>query len=187
METKDNILQLADNYLSQFKDEHHTVQPLLDFVNQNEGEQLYNRSNFAGHITASAFIVNQNATHLLLLQHKALKRWLQPGGHVDYTDSNLLTAAKREAAEETGLTNNQLTAASEEIFDIDSHAIPENKKKQEPAHIHHDIRFLFYSSVDTITIAEAESTGSKWIPLSDLKNDELFARIARKIKDRNSG
>lgn len=39
----------------------------------------------------------------MLLEHKALKKFLQPGGHVELVDGKMLDTAKREIFEETGL------------------------------------------------------------------------------------
>src|ERR1700744_1954418 len=56
-----------------------------------------------GHFTASAFILSPMPDALLLILHGKLGRWLQPGGHVDRDDSDLLAAARREAREEVGI------------------------------------------------------------------------------------
>ena len=61
------------------------------------------------------------------------------GGHIEAEDTNIFTTAVREIGEESGIT--QIELLSDQIFDIDIHKIPENKK--EPAHLHYDIRFLY--------------------------------------------
>ena len=169
METKQQILEQIQQYLLKFSDEKEDVSSLIEFVNEHEGEALINRKNFAGHITTSAFIIDENASALLLLKHKSLNRWLQPGGHVDLTDASLIASAVREACEETGLLAEQLQLISKDFFDLDIHHIPANPRKGEPAHVHHDIRFLFRSSGSkAINISLEESTDSKWIPFSEL-------------------
>lgn len=52
------------------------------------------------HVTGSAIVVGPRG--VLLLKHKRLGIWLQPGGHVD-ADETPWDAALREAREETGL------------------------------------------------------------------------------------
>lgn len=183
METKGEILEQLRLYASRFIDEQEEVEPIIQFVNQFEGDDLINRKNFTGHITTSAFIVNENEDELLLLKHKALNRWLQPGGHVDTTDETLIASAVREAVEETGLRAEQLQLVSNFIFDIDSHAIPANSKKQEPAHVHHDVRFLFRcTNSNVLNISFEESTDSNWTPFSQLKDNADFYWVEEKIK-----
>src|SRR3954466_14998933 len=101
METREEIRALIERYHTRFPGEEAEVQPLVNFIDQFDGETLISRKNFTGHLTTSAFIVDQQAAALLLLKHKFLNRWLQPGGHVDTGDASLVAAALREAVEET--------------------------------------------------------------------------------------
>ena len=69
-------------------------------------------------------------------------------------------------------------------FDIDSHLIPENPKKVEDSHYHHDIRFLFqYTGENDVIINIEESEDYKWIPLTDLESDSIFGNMVTKIRD----
>lgn len=183
METKEDILALVARYNHRFPEQQDEVAPLMHFLNQHSGYELINRKNFDGHITTSAFIVNQTGESLLLLKHKFLGRWLQPGGHVDPTDVTLMASALREACEETGLCEHQMLAMSDGIFDIDSHQIPANPKKEESAHVHHDLRFLF-KCIDstTISIAVEESTEYRWVTFSELEQGDDFGNVVKKIK-----
>src|SRR5262245_2433773 len=58
-----------------------------------------------GHFTASAFVLSADARALLLIYHPKLEIWVQPGGHVEPGDTDLLAAARRELHEEVGLTD----------------------------------------------------------------------------------
>lgn len=181
MESRDEILQMIEAYRNHFPDEKERTELIYAFVKAHEGTQLIDRKNFTGHITASAFILNQEGDKLLLLKHKFLEKWLQPGGHVDAADQSLLFAALREASEETGLGEHQLQPFSSKVFDFDSHRIPENVKKQELPHYHHDLRFLFRTKDDSININTDESTGSRWVDFAELQNNQEFARLVPKI------
>jgi 8-oxo-dGTP pyrophosphatase MutT (NUDIX family) len=182
MQTREDVRELTTDYLKRFPGEKAEVQPLIDFINRFESEAMTSRKNFTGHITTSAFILDHEASALLLLKHKFLDRWLQPGGHVDTTDASLSAAAIREAVEETGLAAKHLQLLSPDPFDIDSHNIPANIKKQEPAHVHHDIRFLFQCILpQELAISFDESTDGRWFPFEDLTGNSDFSWVAEKI------
>lgn len=85
------------------------------------------------HVSASAIVVGPRG--VLLHRHKRLGVWLQPGGHVDAGETPW-AAARREAAEETGLP---IAAADpaliEPLIHVDVHAGPKR-------HRHLDLRYL---------------------------------------------
>lgn len=176
------LLKLIDSYELQFTDEKESVNMFREFVNRNLETSIYSRKNFDGHFTASAFLVNEARTHLLFLNHKKLNRWLQPGGHIDDTDSSILKAALREVAEETGLQSVDLELIDAEIFDLDAHVIPENPKKDEPAHVHYDVRFLIkVISESGINVNKAEAEELKWLPIEVVSELEGFQRVTAKL------
>ena len=187
MTAKKDITTCMENYLTRFPEETDRCKIFSDYLHRNRDESLYDRKNFDGHITTSAFIINSLASEILLLKHKSLNRWLQPGGHVE-GDGSLLQSALREVEEETAITADQLehievVAEIEMPFDIDSHYIPENTKKQEAAHYHHDFRYLFvYDGDGSVKFDPDESTGLKWVPFTELENDETFGAMIRKIR-----
>jgi len=136
---------------------------MLGFVTNNK--QYWKRELEAGHVTASAWLINKEHTHALLTHHRKLDRWLQLGGHIeDDNDDNVLTAALRETREESGLSD--ISIISEEIFDIDVHPIPASPK--EAAHFHYDVRFVFGADhLDELTISH-ESKNRKWFTLEEI-------------------
>jgi 8-oxo-dGTP pyrophosphatase MutT (NUDIX family) len=183
MESKTQLIEMIEQYRKHFPGEKDRTIDILRFTEAFDGRALFDRKNFTGHITASAYILNNARDSLLLLKHKFLNRWLQPGGHVEYSDSSLIHAALREAEEETGITTSNLIIVEALIFDIDSHAIPANTAKMEPSHVHHDASFLFTCNIPyLIKIDHAESTAGKWISLSELSRDKSYGRILKKIQ-----
>ena len=84
------------------------------------------------HITGSALIVGPRGVVLLL--HKRLGIWVQPGGHVDPGEAPW-EAARREAEEETGLPIRFLDGVPE-LAHVDVHAGGRG-------HTHLDLRYLF--------------------------------------------
>lgn len=113
------------------------------------------RASLPDHLTASAVVVDPTRG-ALLLHHRKLGRWFQPGGHVD-GDGNLVAAACREAAEETGLTGlvPVLPAVDLDVHDV---AYPDGS-----FHVHHDLRFLLLAASAAEPAPNHESTGSRWV------------------------
>ena len=184
---KIDIKNIIIQYLEYYPEEKEKLAQLLKLVNDNtnNSSNLFNRKNFQGHITASGFIYSIKERKLLLLEHKALKRFLQPGGHVELVDSEIIDTAKREIFEETGLKNLDIVSVSDDInipFDINTHFISANMKKEEDEHYHHDFRYLFtIDKIKHVKLEYNESTGYKWISIENLKNDEYFSYIIKKI------
>lgn len=142
------------------------------------GAAAFERATAAGHITASAWIVDPQRAHAVLLHHRKLERWLQPGGHVD-GDPDVRGAALREAREETGLGS--LRAIGSAIYDIDVHRIP--ARAAEPAHEHYDLRFALEADPVEELRGNAESHAVRWIALRDLASyaiDDSVRRLALK-------
>ncbi len=145
------------------------------------GEAALARSYFEpGHFTASAFVLSPDRRSLLLIHHAKLDRWLQPGGHVDAADSSLEAAARRELQEETGLVQ---VNGDGRVFDLDIHPIPANPKKNEPAHEHFDVRYLFVAEVTKVGAAD-DALAVKWMPLEEVAatiDDASVRRVADRL------
>lgn len=131
---------------------------------RDRSDALY-RTCRSGHLTGSGFVVDPKARKVLLIHHRKLDRWLQPGGHAD-GDGLLSRVAQREVQEETGLTNVVLL---EPAFDIDVHTIP--ARGDEPEHVHLDLRFLAIASSRAPIDPNAETKGAQWLDA----NHELLA------------
>jgi len=149
----------------------------IEFVKTNE--DCFNRELLIGHVTGSAWIINDARTHVLMTHHRKLNRWFQPGGHCD-GEPDLLNVALKEANEETGLKN--LKVVDGEVYDVDVHLIPE--RKGIPAHYHYDIRFLIKGDMNEQLIITEESNDLSWVSLEKIaehNDSESIMRMVRKI------
>lgn len=178
-----DILKILKDYLNFYEYEKNDLLQLEDFITNEKN--IYDSKNPIGHLTASGFIYAKEDEKILLLSHKKLNRLLQPGGHVESTDSNLLNTALREIYEETKLNNLELINIFPDKnvpFDINTHFIPENAKSNMPAHYHHDFRYLFtVEKISNVNIDFNESSFYEWISVKDLESDPHFNRIIDKI------
>ena len=62
---------------------------------ESEGDPFARTHFLPGHFTASAFVLSPSFNALYLIHHRKLERWLQPGGHVEPIDEDLLLAKIR--------------------------------------------------------------------------------------------
>lgn len=139
-----------------------------------EGDAALRRDHFdPGHFTASAFVLSPDGRNIALILHPKLRRWLQPGGHLELEDAGPLQATLREVAEEIGLS--ELEPLGEGLFDIDVHEIP--KTFREPAHQHFDLRFAFTSRALQLD-GEHEA---RWVRLEHVNEIGSDASVTRAV------
>ena len=153
----------------------------IAFVEANP-TRCFERSLLEGHITGSAWITSPGRDRVLLIHHRKLDRWFQPGGHTD-GDPDVAAVALREAREETGLTGIQ--PGSPAIFDVDIHAIP--ARGDVPEHLHYDIRFLFRTQIISPHLVgeNREVKAIRWLlpdEAEQLADSESISRMVRKSR-----
>lgn len=168
-------VELAD-YVPTNDRERGMVAEVITFLHAHD--DAFERAQTAGHITASAWIVDETRTYALLTHHRKLDRWVQLGGHAD-GDTDVRRSALREALEESGLRSVRL--ANPAIYDVDVHEIP--ARGDEPAHKHYDIRFAFIADRDEPLVVSEESHDLAWRPIGQLDVagvDESVRRMAGK-------
>jgi 8-oxo-dGTP pyrophosphatase MutT (NUDIX family) len=137
-----------------------------------------------GHFTASAFVLSPDGASLLLILHRKLGRWLQPGGHVDPDDADVIAAARREVAEETGLADVDADPRWPALLDLDVHAIPPHPRSGEPGHEHFDVRVLLRARTATLAAGE-DVRDARWYRLDEIaaiETDESVLRAVRKLE-----
>lgn len=148
---------------------------------------LQNRKNMQGHLATKSFLLSNDGSKVLLLHHKALDKWLQPGGHVDIEDKSLVEAARRELIEETGLSSVFYFPVNLENrhlpINIECSQIPERLEKEETEHTHYDFSFVFVARENaSLTIDQSESNGANWISFEEFKQNTNFTETAIRIE-----
>ena len=173
---RSSLLSLLDSYIASEGLETEMYHETKKFVIDNP--ECFERTLQVGHITASGWVVSPDRDKVLLMHHRKLDRWFQPGGHAD-GDPDVRHVAEKEVEEETGASN--LKLAKEGIFDVDVHLIPANSK--DPAHYHYDIRFVFEANPLDELIINIESKDVQWIAVEDIhlyNHSESLMRMVRK-------
>jgi 8-oxo-dGTP pyrophosphatase MutT (NUDIX family) len=185
MPRQTHLRRLLEDFVPANEREQRHQARILQLIRQTEAP--FSREQYVpGHVTASAFITTSDKSALLLILHSKLHLWLQPGGHVDDEDSDVLASARREVLEEVGL--GALELAIPGLFDVDVHEIP--ARTDQPAHEHFDVRFLF-TSRQLDARAGSDARAARWVPIRELlsgaadspyPSDESVMRAVRKLR-----
>ena len=147
-------------------------------------ENPFSRTQPEAHFTGSALVVDPSIRLTCLVHHRALDRWLQPGGHMDPSDGGRIEhTALREAAEETGCEVD-LHPDADRPFDVDVHEI--EARGAVPAHLHLDVRFLVVADdPDVAQHREDEAHALSWLTLDEAEeqcDDESITRMLEKVR-----
>lgn len=159
---KTDLIEALSSYVTTYDDEKSMVEDTLTFLKAHD--IFLGKENPTGHITGSAWIINESGDAALMTHHFKLDMWVQLGGHTE-VDESVLESAYREGLEESGLE--RMTILRPQIFDVDVHKIP--AKGDTPAHNHYDIRYLFQADTQDKLIVSDESHDVRWIQLDDMK------------------
>ncbi|GGJ10598.1 NUDIX hydrolase [Streptomyces brasiliensis] len=127
----------------------------------------------AGHITASALVIDPERGRVLLTLHRKLRMWLQMGGHCEPEDTSLAAAALREATEESGVAG--LTLLPGGPVRLDRHPIPP------PCHVHFDVQFAAVAPRGAEHAISDESLDLRWFAYDEVA-DVADASVVRLLK-----
>lgn len=166
------ISKIIQTYCQRYPDEAGYIQKETAFLQKFSNP--CSRSNVAGHVTGSGILIKDEK--ILLIKHRYIQEWFQPGGHIDDGETPL-QAAIRELTEETGW---QTRLIGEDLpIDIDIHLIPANPKKHEDKHFHVDFAYLL-EPMTQIAPSDAEISG--WFDIHLIEAPRLRRVIGKFLK-----
>ena len=140
------------------------------------------------HFTASAWVVNQTRTRVLMAYHNIYHSWSWLGGHAD-GEEDLLQVAVREVQEESGLK--QVRPVSGEIYSMEVLTVDGHVKKGTyvSSHLHLNLTYLLEADeADVLRIKEDENSGVAWfVPeeaVTASSEPWMRERIYRKLNEK---
>jgi 8-oxo-dGTP pyrophosphatase MutT (NUDIX family) len=129
-----------------------------------------------GHVTASALVLDDSGTQVLLTLHPRLGRWVQLGGHCDEDDPDVVAAALREATEESGVAGLRIAPELAAV-----HVHPVVCSLGVPTR-HLDLQFVAHAPAGAQIAISDESEDLQWWPadaLPDGADHALAYLVAR--------
>ncbi|MEU4052311.1 NUDIX hydrolase [Streptomyces olivaceus] len=123
----------------------------------------------AGHVTASALVVDPSRDRVLLTLHKKMRMWLQMGGHCEPVDETLARAALREATEESGIEGLDLLPGGP--VRLDRHSTP--------CAWHLDVQYAALAPAGAVETISDESLDLRWFPYAEVADvaDDSVVRL----------
>jgi 8-oxo-dGTP pyrophosphatase MutT (NUDIX family) len=118
-----------------------------------------------GHVTASALVLDESGSQVLLTLHPRLGRWVQLGGHCEDGDGDIVAAALREATEESGVANLRIEPDLAAV-----HVHPVTCSLGVPTR-HLDLQFVARAPAGAPIAVSDESLDLRWWPAGDLPAD----------------
>ena len=186
---KEKLITVVEHYIPVNEQEETDKTTLLRWL-QSDAD-ISTRDNLDGHLTASAWVVNPERTHVLMAYHKLYNSWAWLGGHAD-GDWDLRRVAEKEAQEESGIKTVRPVSTepiSLEILTVNGH---EKKGKYVPCHLHLNLTYLFEADPEQeLACKPDENTGVAWLDMDTLDQacnepwfiERIYSKLSKKAKD----
>lgn len=151
---------------------------------------IFLRSSLTAHMSASAWVVNEGRSKVLMAYHNLYDSWAWLGGHAD-GEEDLLAVALREVREESGLQ--AVEPVTKDIFSLEVLTVDGHDKRglYVPSHLHLNVTYLLKAEESQrLRVKEDENCGVAWFGLREAveaSTEPWFqARIYRKLNEKLS-
>ena len=156
---------------------------------------LFTRENQVVHMTASSWLLNATHDKVLMIYHNIYHSWAWTGVQAD-GDRDLLAVAKREAMEETGVT--EIRTISEDIFSLEILTVDGHEKRgvYVPSHLHLNVSYLLEADEEEVLrIKPDENSGVRWFFLEEALAacsepwmiERVYKKLNAKVRERFGG
>ena len=125
-------------------------------------QDIFLRENTRYHMTASAWVINDDGSRVLMAYHRLYDSWAWLGGHAD-GETDLLKTAVREVLEESGVS--EAVPVSSGIYSLEVLPVNGHMKKGRyvSSHLHLNVTYLLKVSENEILRSkEDENLGVAW-------------------------
>ena len=157
---RQELLNQIEHYTPFNEQEETDKQLILNWIRNNTN--AFSRENTVAHMTASAWVVNQDKSKILMVYHNIYNSWSWLGGHAD-GETDLLAVALREVKEEAGISH--VCPVSEEIFSLESLTVDGHVKmgKYVSSHLPLNVTYLLEADFEeAVSIKADENSGVAW-------------------------
>lgn len=167
MSTRDSAISILSDWQPPNPAQDSLRHAVLAFVHGRD--DACRRECEAGHVTASAIVLDDTGTQVLLTLHPRLGRWVQLGGHCDDDDPDIVTAALREAVEESGVPDLRIAPELAAL-----HVHPVTCSLGIPTR-HLDLQFVAHAPAGAQIVLSDESEDLRWWPVDALPSGTDYA------------
>lgn len=182
------IIQDIEKFIPYNEQEEKDKEEILRRLKNNE--KLLTRDNKSAHLTASAWILNQDHNKVLMAYHNLYDSWAWLGGHAD-GESNLLKVCIKEVKEESHIKD--IKVLTRDIFSLEILTVDGHIKKGEyvSSHLHLNVTYLLEANdQQTLSIKEDENSNIGWFLLDDALKassepwfvDNIYSKLNEKVK-----
>ena len=136
------------------------------------------------HLTAGALVLSADGSQVLMTLHAKARRWFHLGGHCEDVDATLADAARREAAEESGIDGLSLDPHP---IHLDEHEVAFCGSHESVSHL--DVRFVAVAPKGAEPTPNEESLEVRWWPVDALPTDDadLLASVRAALSRQDDG